>query len=294
MDTYDNTDLGIKAENLGLLYVVATPIGHLGDLTRRAEDVLKQVQIIAAEDTRRAARLLAHLDHQAPSLISLHDHNEQARTDQIIERLLAGDDVALVSDAGTPLINDPGFHLVRSAHEAGVRCVPVPGCSSVITALSVCPLPCQTFTYLGFIPAKEKAREGFLQDALRHSTALVMFEVPHRIGHTLQALEKLTQRRVMLGRELTKQFETLYVGTAGQVSHALGEHPKGEMVMVIEATDEAAVDHEPVRVLEALLDEMSPSAAARVAANILGTKRQEMYSLAQTIGNTEGNKRRKR
>ena len=193
----NSENLNIAPDNLGTLYVVATPIGHLDDLTRRAEQALKQVQIIAAEDTRRTARLLAHIGHSAPQLVSLHDHNEDQQSKRLLQALLQGQDVALVSDAGTPLINDPGFNLVKLCHAAGVRCVPIPGCSSVIAALSICPLPCQTFTYLGFVPAKPKARQTMLMQALQLPGALVLFETPHRIAHTLATLQELTSRHLL-------------------------------------------------------------------------------------------------
>ena len=269
-----------KAEH-GTLFIVATPIGHLDDLTRRAENVLRQVQIIAAEDTRRTAGLLAHLDHRVPELISLHDHNETQQTQRLIDRLMAGADVALVSDAGTPLINDPGFVLVQQAHAHDIPCVPIPGCSSVITALSVCPLPCQTFTYRGFVPPKAGARASFLKEVLASPDAIVLFEVPHRIHATLEELAKQTDRRLMLARELTKRFETLYVGLAEEVAQALGPDPKGEMVMVIEAAPQTGLALDQRHVLDVLLKEMSPSQAARVGAALLGVRRKDLYAAIQ-------------
>ena len=279
----NSESLNIAPDNLGTLYVVATPIGHLDDLTRRAEYVLKQVQIIAAEDTRRTGRLLAHIGHTAPQLISLHDHNEEQQSERLLQALQRGQDVALVSDAGTPLINDPGFNLVKLAQAGGVRSVPIPGCSSVIAALSVCPLPCQKFTYLGFVPAKPKARKDMLGQALQLPTALVLFETPHRILHTLELLHTLTSRRLMLARELTKQHESLYVGTAQEVSDALGPNPKGEMVLVLEAAEPSGVSMDEQHVLSVLLKDLSPSQAARIGANLLGVKRQELYARAQEL-----------
>ena len=278
-----NENLNTVPDNLGTLYVVATPIGHLDDLTRRAEHVLREVQIIAAEDTRRTSGLLAHIGESRARLISLHDHNEETQTEHLMSALLQGQDVALVSDAGTPLINDPGFKLVQTAQARGVRCVPVPGCSSVIAVLSVCPLPCQTFTYLGFVPSKARAREQFLREALAAPQALVMFETPHRIQHTLTALNELTTRRLMLARELTKQHESLYVGSAAEVLAALGERPKGEMVMVIEAQQQQPVDLSEDHVLRVLLKEMPPSRAAKVAASLLGLKKQPLYDRARQL-----------
>ena len=275
------TDNVIMPENSGTLYVVATPIGHLDDLTRRAENVLRQVPIIAAEDTRRTSGLLAHIGHTAPYLVALHDHNEEKQTSYLMDRLLSGQDIALVSDAGTPLINDPGFKLVQAAQQQGIRRVPIPGCSSIVAALSVCPLPCQSFTYLGFVPAKQQARKTFLDNALQLPQALVMFEVPHRIVHTLEYLDQVTPRRMMLARELTKQFETLYVGSAAEIAAELGSTPRGEMVLIVEATSVNPVSLSADHVLKVLLKEMPPSKAAKLAAGLLGEKRQAMYDRAQ-------------
>ena len=155
----------------GTLYVVATPIGHLGDLSQRSISTLKQVQVIAAEDTRRTGVLLAHIGHEGCELVSLHDHNEDTASPRLISRLQAGDSVALVSDAGTPLINDPGYRLLQLAWQSSITVVPIPGPSAVITALSVCPLPSQPFRYVGFLAAKAVARRQQLETWLQHSEA---------------------------------------------------------------------------------------------------------------------------
>ena len=267
----------------GVLYVVATPIGNLGDLTRRAETVLKTVQILAAEDTRRTRVLLDHLDHRVPELKSLHGHNEHAVSEELLARLLAGADVALVSDAGTPLINDPGFPLVGAAHAAGVKVVPVPGASAVTAALSVCPLPCQPFRFIGFLPPKAKQRGDALDAALASPDAVVFLEAPHRILATLADLGDRTARRVMVARELTKRYESLYVGSAEAIKAELGESPRGEIVVVVEtAADSApAVELDAARVMDALLTELPPAKAAKIAAQILGAKRSDMYALAE-------------
>lgn len=264
----------------GVLYVVATPIGHLGDLSRRAEEVLKSVQIVAAEDTRRTRVLLEHIDHRVPELLSLHEHNEQAMSAKLIERLLAGADVAIVSDAGTPLLNDPGFPLIQAAHTAGIQTVPIPGACSITTALSVCPLPCQPFRYIGFLPAKSGPRREALSRYLTQADAIIFLEAPHRILVTLEDIAALTERRVMLGRELTKQFETILVGTAAEVTEQLGLNPKGEFTGIIEAGEASAIDYDHTKVLKALLEELPASKAAKVAANICGVKKSEMYDLA--------------
>ena len=269
--------------NGGVLYVVATPIGHLGDLTRRAEDVLKAVQIVAAEDTRRTRVLLDHIDHRAPELVSLHEHNEATMSERLLQRLHDGDDVALVSDAGTPLVNDPGYALVRDAFASGVQVVPVPGASAITAALSVCPLPARPFRYVGFLPQKPKARRQALKRWLSQGDALIFLEAPHRILHTLEDIGAVTSRRVMLARELTKQFEEILIGTAVEVAASLGAAPRGEFTGIIEAAEvvelgDAALDQR--QVLAVLLDELKPAQAARIAAQICGTKKSVMYELA--------------
>jgi 16S rRNA (cytidine1402-2'-O)-methyltransferase len=267
----------------GVLYVVATPIGHLGDLTRRAEKVLKSVQIVAAEDTRRTRGLLDHIDHHVPELVSLHEHNEQQMLPKLVSRLQAGADIAIVSDAGTPLVNDPGYLLVGAAHTAGIRIVPIPGACSITTALSVCPLACQPFLYVGFLPAKSSNRQRALQGYLAQSHALVFLEAPHRILACLADIALLCDRRVMIGRELTKQYETILVGTPEELIQALGEQPKGEFTCVIEAVADVARNHDHVEVLTALLTELPAAKAAKVAASICGVRKGEMYDLALTL-----------
>lgn len=270
--------------NPGKLYVVATPIGHLGDLTRRGEDVLKSVQIIAAEDTRRTRVLLDHIDHRVPQLLSLHEHNEDYVSLKLIDKLKLGHDVALVCDAGTPLINDPGFTLIARAHEQGITTIPVPGACSITAALSVCPLPSQPFRFIGFLPAKSKARRELLTRSLITADALVFLEAPHRILQTLEDLAALTPRKLMLAREMTKQYETLLVGTPKQVLEQLGNNPRGEIVVIVEATSQIAVGIDEVKVLEALLKELSPAQAAKIAANICDTSKSLMYDLAVKLG----------
>jgi len=270
--------------NTGKLYVVATPIGHLGDLTRRGEDVLKSVQIIAAEDTRRTRVLLDHIDHRVPQLLSLHEHNEDYVSLKLIDKLKLGADVALVCDAGTPLINDPGFTLIARAHEQGITTIPVPGACSITAALSVCPLPSHPFRFIGFLPAKSKARRELLTRSLITADALVFLEAPHRILQTLEDLAALTPRKLMLAREMTKQYETLLVGTPKQVLEQLGNNPRGEIVVVVEATSQIAVGIDEVKVLEALLKELSPAQAAKIAANICDTSKSLMYDLAIKLG----------
>lgn len=267
----------------GTLYVVATPIGHLGDLSQRAVATLKQVEIIAAEDTRRSGVLLTHIGHQGCQIVSLHDHNEATVSPKLITRLKMGDSVALVSDAGTPLINDPGYRLLQLAWQQDIQVVPIPGPSAVITALSVCPLPSQPFRYVGFLAAKASARRQQLQTWLQHADALVFFESPHRIRHTLEDLGGLTQRRIFLGREMTKQYETFLIGSAEDVLQKLGDPPKGEFVGIVEAGDAAQTQYQHQQVLQVLLQELSPAKAARLAAQICGANKRDLYELALTL-----------
>ena len=267
----------------GTLYVVATPIGHLGDLSQRAVATLKQVEIIAAEDTRRSGVLLTHIGHQRCQMVSLHDHNEATVSPKLITRLKMGDSVALVSDAGTPLINDPGYRLLQLAWQQDIQVVPIPGPSAVITALSVCPLPSQPFRYVGFLAAKASARRQQLQTWLQHADALVFFESPHRIRHTLEDMGGLTQRRIFLGREMTKQYETFLIGSAEDVLQKLGDPPKGEFVGIVEAGDAAQTQYQHQQVLQVLLQELSPAKAARLAAQICGANKRDLYELALTL-----------
>jgi len=266
--------------NAGVLYVVATPIGHLGDLSRRAEDVLKTVQIVAAEDTRRTRVLLDHIAHHVPELVSLHEHNERSMTQKLIERLKQGSDVALVSDAGTPLVNDPGYVLVQATYAEGIRAVPIPGPCAITTALCVCPLACHPFRYVGFAPSRAAARKKALSEWLSSADALVFLETPHRIHATLADLQQLTGRNIMVARELTKQYETIEVGSAADVAAALGPNPKGEFTCIIEAAEARLVSYDHERVLTALLEELPPAKAARIAASICDVKKSEMYDLA--------------
>ena len=277
--------------NAGVLYVVATPIGHLGDLSRRAEEVLKQVQILAAEDTRRTRVLLDHIDHRVPELVSLHEHNERNVAAKLVAKLQQGLDVAVVSDAGTPLVNDPGYLLVQAAHAAGIKTVPIPGPCAITTALSVCPLPCHPFRYVGFLPTKSSARRKLLEDWLAAPDALVFLEAPHRILDTLADLASVTRRRVMLGRELTKKFETLLVGTPSELRMQLGDHPKGEFTGILEALPPQATGHyaqaDAQKILRALLQELPPAKAAKIAATICEAKKSDMYALALTLTNQQ-------
>jgi 16S rRNA (cytidine1402-2'-O)-methyltransferase len=267
----------------GTLYVVATPIGNLGDLSQRAIATLKHVQVVAAEDTRRSGVLLAHIGHAGCQMVSLHDHNESSASPKLIAKLQAGESIALVSDAGTPLINDPGFRLLQLAWQQNIQVVPIPGPSAVVTALSVCPLPSQPFRYVGFLAAKSTARRQQLQAWLQHPEAVVFFESPHRIRQALTDLADLTHRQIFLGREMTKQYETFIQGSAADVLQQLGDPPKGEFVGIIEAGEAATTQYQHQQVLQVLLQELPPAKAARLAAQICGANKKELYELAVAL-----------
>jgi 16S rRNA (cytidine1402-2'-O)-methyltransferase len=217
----------------GTLYVVATPIGNLEDVTMRALRVLREVALIAAEDTRRTAHLLARYAIATPTT-SLHEHNEARKTPGLVERLVNGDSIALVSDAGTPLISDPGRQLIIAATAAGIRIEPVPGPSAVMAALSVAGASDSTFSFLGFPPNRGKDRDGWFERLSGLRGTIVFFEAPHRIRRTLEQLRPLVgERPVTVGRELTKVHESVVKGPISEVIQALGE-PRGELTVVIE------------------------------------------------------------
>lgn len=275
----------------GALYVVATPIGNLDDLSPRAGQVLGEVALVAAEDTRHTARLLRHLSISRP-LLSLHEHNEAGRVEQIASRLAAGEDVALVSDAGTPLISDPGFVLVRELRRVGHRIVPIPGPCALVAALSAAGLPTDRFLFNGFLPAKSGARRSRLERLAGREETLVFYESPHRIRDMLADIaEVLGSRQVVLARELTKTFETFLEGDAGRLLSIMADDPdqaRGEFVVMLAgapARDEADQGHvEADALLVALLEEgLGVKQAASVAARVLGGSRKRWYGQAQAL-----------
>jgi 16S rRNA (cytidine1402-2'-O)-methyltransferase len=277
--------------NAGILYVVATPIGNLDDMTPRAVAVLKNVQVIAAEDTRHSSRLLAHF--QIPtSTMALHEHNERELAPKIIVRIEGGEDVALISDAGTPLVSDPGFHLVRLAREQGIKVVPIPGVSAVMTALSVSGLPSDRFVFEGFLPHKSGARQKRLQTLAAEPRTLIFYEAPHRILDTLQDMAAVfgPQRHAVLARELTKTFETIKGAGLGELLEWVksdANQQKGEMVVLVHGapeSDSATSDAEAARILKLLMDELPLGQASALAAKITGLKKKQLYrmGLAET------------
>lgn len=276
--------------NRGTLYVVATPIGNLDDLSPRAARILAEVSMIAAEDTRHTARLLRHLGVERP-LLSLHEHNEAGRIEQIAARLKQGDDVALVSDAGTPLICDPGFVLVRALRERGEKIMPIPGPSAMIAALSAAGLPTDRFFFSGFLPSKGSARRNRLEALAGRDETLVCYESPHRIRDTLSDIALvLGERRIVLARELTKTFETFLEGSAGELLAKMDSDPdqaRGEFVVMIAgapAVENEDATQEGLALLNALLSEgVGVKQAAAVAAKMLGGRKKTWYEQALSL-----------
>ncbi|MEQ1439651.1 16S rRNA (cytidine(1402)-2'-O)-methyltransferase [Fontimonas sp. SYSU GA230001] len=284
-----DTGAAVTAESARLephtLYVVATPIGNLGDLSPRAQAVLAGVDRICAEDTRTSGALLAHFGIRRP-LVALHEHNESAVCERLVRELQDGAALALVSDAGTPLVSDPGFVLVRAARAAGLPVVAVPGPCAAIAALSISGLPSDRFVFEGFLPAKSAARRSRLR-ALAHETrTLILYESSHRIADTAQDLaDLLGPREVCLARELTKLHEQSVVLPACDLPGWLREdanRERGEFVLLIAgaAVEEPAAGLDTVQLLRLLLRELPVSAAARIAAEITGLRKKELYERA--------------
>lgn len=267
----------------GTLHVVATPIGNRGDLSPRAQQVLRDVDAICAEDTRHTRPLLQQLGIDTP-LLALHEHNEAAMAEQLVQRLLQGQSLALVSDAGTPLISDPGFRLVQAARGAGIRVSPVPGPCAFVAALSVAGLPSDRFVFEGFLPAKAGARRERLQALADESRTVVLYESAHRIQDTLaDAVAVLGgERRAVLARELTKLFETVLDGTLQQLSATLqadANQRKGEFVLLLAGADDDAerrLRHGRM-LFDKLAEHLPPSKAAKLAADLSGAPRKALY-----------------
>jgi 16S rRNA (cytidine1402-2'-O)-methyltransferase len=274
----------------GVLYVVATPIGNLQDISARAIATLKGVSRIAAEDTRHSARLLSHFGINTP-MVALHEHNEREITPQLLDRLAAGDDLALISDAGTPLISDPGFCLVRAVRAAGFRLVPVPGPAACIAALSVAGLPADHFVFEGFLPARAAARRRRLEELGRERRTLVFHESSHRIVGCVADMADILggDRTAVVARELTKRFETIESGALGALLDWLQADPdqqKGEFVVLVQgcpAAGDDALDESARQVLAVLVAELPLKQAASLAAKITGLARNELYAHALEI-----------
>jgi 16S rRNA (cytidine1402-2'-O)-methyltransferase len=279
---------GASKSTMGTLYVVATPIGNLDDMSARALKVLANVALIAAEDTRHSIRLLQHFGIDTP-LAACHEHNERDEGGRFITKLLAGEDVALVSDAGTPLISDPGYHLVRQARAAGVSVVPVPGACALIAALSAAGLPSDRFIFEGFLPAKAAGRRARLEQVKEEPRTLIFYEAPHRILECLEDMELVFggERPALLARELTKTFETLKgLPLAELRAFVAGDsnQQRGECVVLVGGWSapegEDAISAEAQRVLELLLAELPLKRAAALAAEITGVRKNLLYQVA--------------
>ncbi|MFH0255973.1 16S rRNA (cytidine(1402)-2'-O)-methyltransferase [Vibrio rumoiensis] len=267
------------------LYIVPTPIGNLGDITQRSLDILNQVDLIAAEDTRHSGRLLSHFGISTKTY-ALHDHNEQQKAQVLVDKVLAGESIALISDAGTPLISDPGYHLVTKCRQAGVKVVPLPGACAVITALSASGLPSDRFSFEGFLPAKSKGRKDKLLEISKAERTCIFYESPHRINDCLDDMLAVLgpEREVVLARELTKTFETIYGAPLGELIEWLNEddnRKRGEMVILIHGYREDkiadALPDDALRTLKILTQELPLKKAAALVAEIHNLKKNALY-----------------
>lgn len=274
----------------GTLYVVATPIGNLEDMTPRAVRVLSEADLIAAEDTRYSGRLLRHFGIGTRAE-AIHEHNERSQVPRLVEILKGGKSIAFITDAGTPLVSDPGFHLVRAARQAGIRVVPVPGACAAIAALSAAGLPSDRFVFEGFPPARSAARRAVFEKLREESRTLIFYESPHRILESLKDMSEVfgPGREAVLARELTKQFETLRAGGLGELLEWVGgdsNQQLGEFVILIHGLPRAereVLDEAAEHVLKILLDELPVSQAAALAARITGLKKNMLYEYALTL-----------
>ncbi len=277
-------------DHYGTLYVVATPIGNLQDITLRALEILKSVDIVAAEDTRHSATLLGHFGIQA-KLTALHEHNERSAGEKLVAQLQAGKSVALISDAGTPAISDPGAILVNMALAAGIKVVPIPGANAAIAALSASGLLMPRFLFIGFLPAKSAHRRQVLQSLADVPVTLVFYEAPHRVLESVADLATVLggERQITLARELTKTFESIYQCPLGEATawlQADSNRQRGEFVLLVEgapASDDLVISPEAQRTLELLLAELPLKQAVKLAADITGIKKNTLYELALTL-----------
>ena len=277
-----------------LLYIVATPIGNLGDMTPRAVSVLRQVDVIAAEDTRHSRRLMNHFGIDTP-LIPCHDFNERQQAQSIIQRMRQGESVALISDAGTPLISDPGFFLVRSVREAGFAVVPVPGACAYIAALSVSGLPTDRFCFEGFLPAKSVARRKRLEALATFPATWGVYESPHRIMELMADLVAVIgpERYIAVAREISKTFETVLVGSVAEVLAVMesdSNQQRGEFVVLLEGYKAPAgevIEPQVSQMLVRLMEELPIKKAAAVVSDLTGVRKKDLYELGMTIRSGE-------
>ena len=271
------------------LYIIATPIGNLDDITLRAIDTLKRVDLIAAEDTRHSGLLLQHLGIKA-RLYSLHDHNEQEKAHVLIEKLQSGLSIALVSDAGTPLINDPGYHLVKACRENGIKVVPIPGACAAIAALSVAGLPSDKFIYEGFLPAKSKARQDSLASLITEPRTMIFYESTHRLLETLKDMQTIlgADKQIVLAKELTKTWETIVSFPVNELIDWLNQdasRQKGEFVLIVAGYTESNKDIDPkaINTLKLLQKELPLKKAAAITAEIYGLKKNQLYQIGLNL-----------
>ena len=269
----------------GILYIVATPIGNLQDITQRALDTFTQVDLIAAEDTRHSGLLLSHYGIKKP-FFALHDHNEQEKAHILVEKLKQGSHIALISDAGTPLISDPGFHLVRQCREAGIRVVPLPGACAAITALCASGIASDRFCFEGFLPAKSKARKDKLENIAEEDRTLIFYESTHRILDTLEDMQSVLgkERYIVLAREITKTWETITGNSIKNLREWLLEdtnRTKGEMVLIVEGKPKSdnneEISPQAVKALELIAEELPLKKAAAIVAELYGYKKNALY-----------------
>ncbi len=270
----------------GVLYIVATPIGNLDDISLRAIATLNAVDLIAAEDTRHSKYLLNHLGIETP-MISCHEHNEKSRSEMLLEKLAAGSNVALISDAGTPLISDPGYRLVLAAQQAGIRVSPIPGANSAIAALSAAGLPTENFHFCGFLSSRSKERGLQLQALREIPVTLVLFESSHRIERLMQQLVQVfPEKQCVIAKELTKLHENFMLGSAAELLKRLQDDrvlSKGEFVVLIANSDDPAskqLNTDDVAILKVLLEEVSVKIAVKIATRLTGKKKNELYQQA--------------
>ncbi|TMO46397.1 16S rRNA (cytidine(1402)-2'-O)-methyltransferase [Pseudoalteromonas ruthenica] len=278
-----NADISTDPQDQGTLFIVATPIGNLDDISQRAIKTLSDVDLIAAEDTRHTAKLLSHLG-LSKRTFALHDHNEKQKAQQVLTWLQQGQNVALVSDAGTPLISDPGYALVSLCREQGAQVTPIPGACAAIAALSCSGLPTDQFQFIGFAPAKSKARQSFFSDAYNSGMTSIIYESTHRIMASLEDLSAALgeQAQVVLAKELTKSFETFFSGAVTELQQFLQQDParqKGEIVLMLpgKPNKASAVSEEALRLIALLEEHMPLKQACGVAADYLGQKKNALY-----------------
>lgn len=268
----------------GILYIVATPIGNLQDITQRALSVFEEVDLIAAEDTRHSGLLLSHYGIKKP-FFALHDHNEQQKADVLVEKLQQGLNIALISDAGTPLISDPGFHLVRKCRQADIKVVPLPGACAAVTALCASGIASDRFCFEGFLPAKSKARQDKLKNLEKEDRTLIFYESTHRILDSLADIEAVfgKERYVVLAREITKTWESIQGDEVATLRQWLAEDPnrtKGEMVLIVEGAkiaEQQEISPQAVKALKLIAAELPLKKATAIVAELYGYKKNALY-----------------